>query len=63
MTSARCYHFAVSNADDGHLRRKISEIAREHLAAKINAIKYSVLIAVQAKKDELIKKMSELGKD
>lgn len=58
-----CYCFAVSNADDEHLRKKITEIAREHLSAKINGIKYSVQIVAQREKDELRRKIAELGKD
>lgn len=57
-----CYCFAVSNADDEHLRKKIIEISQEHLLAKIDAMKYSVLIPIQIKKDALRKKIAELGK-
>lgn len=58
-----CYCFAVSNADDEHLRKRITEIAQDHLSARINAIKYSVKIVAQKERDELRKKIDELGKD
>jgi hypothetical protein len=57
-----CYCFAVANADDEHLRRRITEIGKEHLVSKINAIRYSLEIVTQRKKDELRKKIAELGK-
>jgi hypothetical protein len=63
MEVYECYRFLVSNADDEHLKKKITEIAREHLVSKIREIEYITLIAVQIKKDELLKKMAELGKD
>lgn len=57
-----CYRFAVSNADDENLKKRITEIAQAHLLSKVDALVYSVKIPADMRMDELRKRIAELGR-
>lgn len=58
----QCYSYLVQNCDDEALRKKLSELAKEHLLFKINEASYSVEIPLQERKyqiEKLLKKLNE----
>ncbi len=60
-----CYRYLLANADDEGLRKKITDLGREHLSSILNGLKYSVVLPTQDKIRELqdeLKKAKEREK-
>jgi hypothetical protein len=56
-----CYYFAISNATDENMRKRISELAVEHLSAKLQSLYYGVKIPVDKRMVELRRNIEGLG--
>jgi hypothetical protein len=54
-----CYSFLYSDADDESMRKKILELSRSHILAKVNALYYIVDIPARKKLDEMKNELSQ----
>jgi hypothetical protein len=48
-----CYRYLLANAQDEGLRKKITELAREHVLSKVNEATYSVELPLRNRLHEL----------
>lgn len=48
-----CYRYLLANAEDESLRKKIEDVAREHLLLKTRELEYSVELPIQNRIREL----------
>ena len=54
-----CYSFLYSDANDEPMRKRILELSRSHILAKVNTLYYSVDIPARKKLDEMRKELSQ----